>query len=110
MTKQELTESMAEFLGYEIEVIDGQDCIFVYDMHGNRNIKRLDKHFLSPDGLVAVWDKLDEYSTTERAQVEGNFLMKNTERVLGLIDIDRYTAFYEAVHAMKTKKEKVLND
>jgi len=108
MTKQELAESMAEFLGY----VAGGACESLQEFfYHELNIQGWDgdmsdiELIFSPDGFFAVWDKLpvcnvDFYSSG--GDRKGCLLELEGEE-LGGYGPDRYSAFYYAVHEMRKK-------
>ncbi len=122
MTRTELAESMAEFLGWDFNSnqmlgdwpvpmdlwVDQLGDIF------NRN--ELMDFIFSPDGFFAVWDKVDKnpahelihdwFRITFGKSSIGTFnccipRVNHQEQPYRGSGPDRYTAFYEAVHEMK---------
>jgi len=109
MNKQELAESMGDFVGPKISKYLEQRAGYTVSQSNA---------FFSPDGFFAVWDKLEEDKICVSLMHEGTFeLIKwNPKRARHPLKTgtgrgpDRYIAFYSAIHEMITKKEKVLND
>lgn len=118
MEKQELAESMAEFLGWKYSPANsncGHDLWVSQD--GNKHAG-----CWNPDGFFAVWDKLEEIEMyggvcqTEKDMYEVQICSgdydgtKPAKFYIEHCGPNRYIAFYEAVHEMKTSNEKVLNE
>ncbi len=118
MTRTELAESMAEFCGesYEQRVAEGtretpvlfNSTLIMGAPEKEDWLKSQELFYFRPDGFFAVWDRLEKESKPSFGRAWVPF----SEKYL-LHDVDRYTAFYEAVHAMvrsQSKHTKGKND
>ncbi len=106
MTRQELAESMAEFLDMEL---DGE-CLVEEFKDGVFKGGRAYTHIFSPDAFFAVWDKVEGKlkgtnltfnHIPENSNVYCTIVKQYPHSEWGARTKDRYHAFYEAVHKMK---------
>jgi len=102
MTKQELAESMAKFLGIELLMKHtGDSKRFISYSPGtikSFDIGALEETIFSPDGFFAVWDKLDQSIDYQTSFMQTFIYLMYREKK------DRYTALYSAIHEMRKKK------
>lgn len=100
MTKQELAESMAEFLDFQ-------------KPHDIAHQIRRECYFFSPDGFFAVWMEVRRqgYNNFQFWRTKGgqsgawfNHRVRPVEYKYEGCGGDEYEALYSAVHEMRTKK------